>query len=83
MFLLAVVPQFVVLTAPLVPQYLAIGATMTIVDLVVMGLYAGLASHLLRWLRTPRQQNDAEQDFLRDFSRRPPALSLVRRGATV
>ena len=40
-FFLAVLPQFVVPTAPLLPQYLAIGATMVAVDLVVMGLYTG------------------------------------------
>lgn len=82
-FLLAVVPQFVVLTAPLVPQYLAIGATMTIVDLVVMGLYAGLASHLLRWLRTPRQQTTLNRTFSGLFATAAVALSLVRRGAAV
>ncbi len=38
-FFLAVLPQFVVPTAPLLPQYLAIGVTMVAVDLVVMGLY--------------------------------------------
>ena len=40
-FFLAVLPQFVVPTAPLLPQYLAIGVTMVAVDLVVMGLYTG------------------------------------------
>ena len=42
-FFIAVLPQFVVPTAPLLPQYLAIGATMVAVDLVVMGLYTGLS----------------------------------------
>src|SRR5215213_9329368 len=46
-FFLAVLPQFVVPTAPLMPQYLAIGATMVGVDLVVMGLYTGLAARLV------------------------------------
>ena len=55
---------------------------MTIVDLVVMGLYAGLASHLLRWLRTPAA-NDAEQDFLGTFRDGRCGTVLVRRGATV
>ena len=40
-FFLAVLPQFVVPAAPLLPQYLAIGVTMVAVDLVVMGLYTG------------------------------------------
>lgn len=80
-FLLAVVPQFVVLTAPLVPQYLAIGATMMVVDLIVMGLYAGLASRLVRWLRTPRQQTLLNRTFSGLFATAAVVLSLVRRAA--
>jgi len=80
-FLLAVVPQFVVLTAPLVPQYLAIGVTMVGVDLVIMGLYAGLAARLLRWLRTPRQQTLLNRTFSGLFATAAVVLSLVRRGA--
>ncbi len=82
-FLLAVVPQFVVLTAPPVPQYLAIGTTMVIVDLVVMGLYAGLASRLLRWFRTPRQQTALNRTFSGLFATAAVVLSLVRRSAAV
>lgn len=80
-FLLAVVPQFVVLTAPLLPQYLAIGATMMVVDLLIMGLYAGMASRLLRWLRTPRQQIVLNRTFSGLFATAAVVLSLVRRGA--
>jgi homoserine/homoserine lactone efflux protein len=82
-FLLAVVPQFVVLSAPLVPQYLAIGVTMTVVDLVVMGCYAGLASRLLSWLRTPRQVTILNRTFSGLFAAAAVVLSLVRRGATI
>lgn len=80
-FLLAVVPQFVVLTAPLLPQYLTIGVTMTVVDLLIMGLYAGMASRLLRWLRTPRQQIVLNRTFSGLFATAAVVLSLVRRGA--
>src|ERR1700712_3667970 len=62
-FFLAVLPQFVVPTAPLLPQYLAIGATMIAVDLVVMGLYTGLAVRLVEWLHTPRQQTILNRTF--------------------
>ena len=79
-FLLAVVPQFVVPTAPLPPQYLAIGLTMMAVDLVVMGLYAGLATRLLKWLRTPRQQTVLNRTFSGLFATAAVVLSLVRRG---
>ncbi|MCX2930154.1 homoserine/homoserine lactone efflux protein [Mycobacterium sp. CVI_P3] len=80
-FLLAVLPQFVVPTAPLLPQYLAIGATMVVVDLVVMGAYTGLAARLLGWLRTPRQQTALNRTFSGLFATAAVVLSLVRRGA--
>jgi homoserine/homoserine lactone efflux protein len=81
-FFLAVVPQFVVPTAPLLPQYLAIGATMVTVDLVVMGLYTGLAVRLVRWLHTPRQQTVVNRVFSGLFATAAVVLSLVRRAAT-
>ena len=79
--MLAVLPQFVVPSAPLVPQYLAIGATMVAVDLVVMGGYAALASRVLRWLTTPRQQTVLNRVFSGLFATAAVVLSLVRRGA--
>jgi homoserine/homoserine lactone efflux protein len=81
-FFLAVVPQFVVPTAPLLPQYLAIGATMVAVDLVVMGMYTGLAVRLLRWMHTPRQQTVVNRTFSGLFATAAVVLSLVRRAAT-
>ncbi|WP_167102265.1 LysE family transporter [Mycobacterium sp. DL592] len=81
-FLLAVLPQFVVPTAPLLPQYLTIAATMVAVDLVVMGAYSGLAVRLLAWLRTPRQQTIMNRTFSGLFATAAVVLSLVRRGAT-
>ncbi|AKS34413.1 LysE family transporter [Mycolicibacterium goodii] len=81
-FFLAVLPQFVVPTAPLLPQYLAIGATMVGVDIVVMGLYTGLAVRLLNWLHTPRQQTILNRVFSGLFATAAVVLSLVRRGAT-
>ena len=82
-FFLAVLPQFVVPASPLLPQYLAIGVTMVVVDLVVMGLYTGLASKLLTWLHTPRQQTILNRVFSGLFATAAVVLSLVRRGATV
>ncbi|MGE2731924.1 LysE family transporter [Mycolicibacterium vaccae] len=80
LFFLAVMPQFVVPTAPLLPQYLAIGVTMVAVDMVVMGLYSGLAVRLLAWLRTPRQQTVLNRVFSGLFAAAAVALSLLRRG---
>lgn len=83
-FFLAVMPQFVVPSAPLLPQYLAIGVTMVAVDLVVMGLYTGLSVRLLTWLRTPRQQTVLNRVFSGLFAAAAVVLALVRRGpATV
>lgn len=80
-FFLAVLPQFVLPTTPLLPQYLAIGVTMVIVDLMVMGLYTGLAARLLQWLHTPRQQTVLNRVFSGLFATAAVVLSLVRRGA--
>jgi homoserine/homoserine lactone efflux protein len=81
-FFLAVLPQFVVPTSALLPQYLAIGATMVAVDVVVMGLYTGLAVRLLRWLHTPRQQTVVNRVFSGLFATAAVVLSLVRRAVT-
>lgn len=51
-FLLAVVPQFLDLHAPLGPQYLVIGGTLAFTDLVVMAGYTALAARLLAALRS-------------------------------
>ncbi|MGP4053396.1 LysE family transporter [Mycobacterium sp. 4D054] len=80
LFFLAVMPQFVVPTAPLLPQYIAIGVTMVAVDMVVMGLYSGLAVRLLAWLRTPRQQTLLNRVFSGLFAGAAVVLSLLRRG---
>jgi homoserine/homoserine lactone efflux protein len=82
-FFLAVLPQFVVPTAPLLPQYLAIGATMVAVDMVVMGLYTGLSVRLLGWMHTPRRQTAVNRVFSGLFATAAVVLSLVRRAATV
>lgn len=53
-FLLAVVPQFLDLAAPLLPQYLVIAATLGFTDAVVMGGYTGLAARVLGALKEAR-----------------------------
>jgi len=52
-FLLAVVPQFMTLSQPLVPQYLIIAATLGFTDLVVMAGYSALAARVLGALKSP------------------------------
>ncbi len=80
-FLLAVLPQFVMPTEPLLPQYLTIAATMTVVDVAVMAAYTGLAARLLGWLHTPRQQAVLSRTLSGMFAGAAVALALVRRGA--
>ena len=53
-FLLAVVPQFLDVSRPMAVQYLAIGATLCLTDLVAMGVYTALAAKVLKLLRSPR-----------------------------
>ncbi|MEW5752616.1 LysE family transporter [Pseudomonas lactis] len=62
-FMLAVLPQFVNPQAPLLIQYLILGATMISVDMIVMAGYTGLASKVLRLLRTPKQQKRVNRTF--------------------
>lgn len=79
-FFLAVLPQFVVPTSALLPQYLTIGGTMVAVDLVVMGLYTALSARLLRWMQTPRRQTVVNRVFSGLFATAAVVLSFVRRG---
>ena len=62
-FMLAVVPQFLVPSQPLVPQYLAIAATLAFTDLVVNAGYAALASRLLGLLRSPKRVRAVQRVF--------------------
>ncbi|MGW0158760.1 LysE family transporter [Mycobacterium sp. NPDC003323] len=80
-FFLAALPQFVTPAAPLLPQYLAIGLTMIVVDIVVMGVYTGLAGRLVGWLHNARQQTILNRVIAAMFAVAAVVLSLVRRGA--
>ena len=78
-FMLAVLPQFIHPQEPLVPQYLIMGVTMIVVDLIVMAGYTGLASRVLRALRTPRQQRLMNRTFAGLFVGAAALLATVRR----
>ena len=52
-FMAAVVPNFIDLSHPLVPQYFVIMMTLSFTDLVVMAGYVALASRVLRALNEP------------------------------
>jgi homoserine/homoserine lactone efflux protein len=62
-FMLAVVPQFLDAAAPLWPQYLIIGLTLSLTDLVVMAGYTGLASRVLATLRSPAHVRAMNRTF--------------------
>ncbi|MBA1241391.1 LysE family transporter [Pseudomonas japonica] len=78
-FMLAVLPQFIDPHAPLLMQYLIIGATMVTVDLIVMAGYTGLASKVLRLLRSPRQQQRLNRTFAGLFVGAATFLATLRR----
>ncbi|WP_421682662.1 homoserine/homoserine lactone efflux protein [Stutzerimonas urumqiensis] len=81
-FMLAVLPQFIDPTRPLLEQYLVIGVTMVVVDLIVMAGYTGLAAKVLRLLRTPRQQRVMNRTFASLFVGAAALLATVRRAAS-
>jgi homoserine/homoserine lactone efflux protein len=78
-FMLAVLPQFIDPKAPLLAQYLIIGVTMVSVDMIVMAGYTGLASKVLRLLRSPRQQRRMNRTFAGLFVGAAVFLASLRR----
>jgi homoserine/homoserine lactone efflux protein len=62
-FILAVIPQFVEYSKPLLIQYIIIIATMTINDAWVMAGYTGLASKLTPLFRTEAQMHTINRIF--------------------
>ncbi|WP_462380190.1 LysE family transporter [Pseudomonas sp. Marseille-QA0892] len=78
-FMLAVLPQFIQPHAPLIPQYAVIMVTMVIVDLIVMAGYTGLASRVLRLMRSARQQRAMNRTFAGLFGVAAALLASVRR----
>jgi len=52
-FMLAVVPNFIDLSHPLIPQYVVIMMSLSFTDLIVMAGYVALASRVLRALDEP------------------------------
>lgn len=80
-FLLAVMPQFLDLSQPLLPQYAVIAATLTLTDLVVMAGYTALAARVLRLLRTIAQMRALNRVFGSLFVAMAAMLALFKRAA--
>ncbi|MES2947433.1 MAG: LysE family transporter [Pseudomonadota bacterium] len=80
-FLLAVVPQFMVLTQPLLPQYFVIGATLGFTDLVVMAGYTALAARVLGALKSANHIRTMNRVFGGMFVAAGSLLALFKRAA--
>ncbi|ENX32372.1 hypothetical protein F889_03693 [Acinetobacter colistiniresistens] len=80
-FLLAVLPQFLDLNRPQWLQYLMMAMTMVTIDLIVMAGYTGLASKVLRLLRSPTQQKYLNRGFALMFSCAALLLSAIQQSA--
>lgn len=74
---MAVLPQFLDLSRPQLPQYLIMALTMITIDLMVMAGYTGLAAKVLRLLRSPSQQKIMNRSFATLFAGAALLLSLV------
>ncbi|TRZ67523.1 MAG: threonine transporter RhtB [Comamonadaceae bacterium] len=80
-FMLAVVPQFLVLSAPLLPQYLLIGATLSFTDFVVMAGYTALAAKVLTALKEVSHVRAMNRVFGAFFVLAGTLLALFKRSA--
>ncbi len=78
-FFLAVLPQFIDTSRPLLMQYVWIALTMVFVDTVVMMGYTGLAAKVLQALRSPRQQNLLNKLFGGLFMGAASLLAMVNK----
>lgn len=78
-FLLAVTPQFIDPQAPQTPQYLIMGTTMVLVDMIVMAYYTGFAEEALRILRSERQQRRMNQVFASLFILAASLMATLKR----
>ncbi|AJC68014.1 MULTISPECIES: homoserine/homoserine lactone efflux protein [Dickeya] len=62
-FLAALFPQFIIPHQPQAMQYLVLGVTTVVVDVVVMIGYATLARRIAQWLKGPRQLKQLNRTF--------------------
>lgn len=80
-FFLAVLPPFIDAARPLLAQYLAVVATLTAVDLVVMSAYTLFAARGLALLRSPRQVRLLNRVFGGLFVAMAALLAAFKRAA--
>jgi homoserine/homoserine lactone efflux protein len=80
-FMMAVMPQFIDTSAPLLPQYLVIAATFAFTDAVVMTIYTGFAAKVLMYFKTDAQMRLLNRIFGGLFVAAAGALATFKRGA--
>jgi homoserine/homoserine lactone efflux protein len=80
-FLLAVVPQFITPSQPLVPQYLVIALTLGFTDMVVMFGYTALAARVLVALKSAAHMRLTNRIFGGLFVAAGALLALFKRSA--
>lgn len=78
-FLLAVLPQFLNLSQPVLSQYVWMTVTLVFVDSVVMLGYTGLASRVLHALRSAKQQKMMNRTFGSLFMGAASLLAMTHR----
>ncbi|WP_318388497.1 homoserine/homoserine lactone efflux protein [Enterobacter sp.] len=62
-FLAALFPQFIVPHQPQIMQYVVLGTTTIMVDIIVMIGYATLATRIALWIKGPRQMKTLNRIF--------------------
>lgn len=62
-FLAALFPQFIVPHQPQLAQYVVLGVTTIVVDIIVMIGYATLATRIATWIKGPRQMKALNKVF--------------------
>ena len=80
-FMLAVVPSFIDLSHPLLPQYVVIALSLSFTDLVVMAGYVALAAKVLRALDEPHHVRLMNRSFGSLFIVAGSLLAAFRRTA--
>ena len=78
-FMMAVMPQFIDTTAPLLPQYLVIAATFAFTDFVIMAIYTGFAAKVLTYFKTETQMRLLNRIFGSLFVLAATALATFKR----
>lgn len=62
-FLAALFPQFIMPAQPQIAQYVVLGVTTVVVDIIVMIGYATLAKHIAAWIKGPKQMKAMNRVF--------------------